>query len=853
MPINFSQLLLQPGPSRPLDMPDMSAIAARREQMRLQREEFAERKRQHEELMQFHRMQEENEMARAYLTAQNAEETRRAAIEEAAEKARVDAEAALLAKRQAGGSDFGKAAGAGQVQEMEAMVPYLESLGSGAINLGQVGGLPTYRYVADMKKYQAEEAAKERATAPRGPDETAEQSLARLDHMGYPTNERGTLDDPTELRAPLGTGGVARVDAGAPEFDDATGDAVTDELDPAILEARLHARRQAERAPRPSDEIYGADDVDALPSDAVYGAGEPPPPAPEGMEPGALPMDDAFARALKASAYARKTGVPLRRDEEDFTGAVPRDVIDMAANEKQTLARLQPGLKSLVESYPETHRDSAEKSAEGILNMPGLPLEKRMELYEKARTGVDSAINTNLGIEAQNQRTIEDREARLAAAREARQAAIDKPLTPMDKQSLIQRGYTRANTSYTKEAINTRLDSLKAAETVARLLENGDSYDDPKVVNYLMMLARNKGHQTLNDENRMTGLGTASTIDQAKEWLHERFKGGFGPELRASLIGYARAVAAEEKGQVFGWMDQMHRQADENEDPYVRQGYLDYVNDGITDPDVLKEYESRPVEEEEEEPAPAGGAAPTPGAPAPTGANAPAPGAPRPIGSVHPASYYQPGQKMPADAPRYDGSAAPAADDGFGAELDKQATAQGLDPKAIRKFMGPESGGRADAVSSAGAVGIFQLLPTHIRKLGSTPEKYAAMTRTEQLPIALKYLKSKGLNAESSNAEYAMAVAAPAYMGKPDDTVIKEYAKGSDAWNQNPGWRPKDGGPITVRSILHFYGLRPDDGSTGPAVSSDDGEAPPAGAKKPPASIANTDLDQEVLDMLDQQ
>jgi GAF domain-containing protein len=850
VPIDFSQLLLKPGPSQGFDLSGVMAIQQRREAMRAQREEFAERKRQHQEMLAFRKMEEENEMARAYLAAQSAEEGRRAEIEKAAEKTRTDAEAALLAKRQEQGAKFLEHGGEGRVQQMEAMVPLLESLGSGATNLGTVGGLPTYRYVQDAKKDRMEQAAREAAQAPRGPDETVEQSARRMETMGYPTDERGTLGDPL-IRQDEPVGGVATVDGGAPEFDEETEAALAATLSPEAaarvaqrraerIAAQRVAGRQAAEDARPSSEIYGADEV---PLEEPGGVPPEAPPAPEGMGPGALSMDDAYARALKASAYGRRTGQPIRRDEEDYTGAVPRNVIDMGANEKQTLARLNPALKGLVAAYPDSHRASAEGTADAVRNMPGLTMEARLAAYEKARGGADTAINTGLGLEAQRLRSEDEREARQAMAREARQAALDKPLTPMAQQELVQRGYTRGNTSFTKEGIAKRLDATKAADQVIRLLENGDSYDDPKVVNYLMMLNINKGHQTINDEHRMTGLATASSVDQAIEWLHERFKGGFGPELRASLIGYARAIQSEEKGRIFGWMDQMHKQAENNRDLLVRQGYLDFLDDNINDPDILKEYESREVVEEEdpgapdepEPPAGAGGAAPT------------APGQPRPIGSVHPASYYQPGQKMPADAPRYD-SATYDPNDGFDAELDKQAKAAGLTPSFIRKFMLKESGAdpakQAGAVSSAGARGIFQLMPMHIRKLGNmTPDAYGKLSRTEQIPLGIKYLKSRGLGESSNPSDYAMAIAAPFYMGKPDDTVIEEYAKGSAAWEGNPGWRPKDGGPITVRSILHYYGLRPDDGSTGPALKE--------GGKKAPESVAETDIDQEVLDLLD--
>lgn len=99
------------------------------------------------------------------------------------------------------------------------------------------------------------------------------------------------------------------------------------------------------------------------------------------------------------------------------------------------------------------------------------------------------------------------------------------------------------------------------------------------------------------------------------------------------------------------------------------------------------------------------------------------------------------------------------------------------------------------------AAGLFQFIPKVSAELGFTTDDILGMAPAEQLKVYEKYLDKWNYSGENS---LAIMQAAPAYANASEDTVV--YKKGSKAWEQNPGWRPEDGGDITVGSINKYYG-----------------------------------------------
>ncbi|MEQ9362699.1 MAG: lytic transglycosylase domain-containing protein [Leptospirales bacterium] len=80
----------------------------------------------------------------------------------------------------------------------------------------------------------------------------------------------------------------------------------------------------------------------------------------------------------------------------------------------------------------------------------------------------------------------------------------------------------------------------------------------------------------------------------------------------------------------------------------------------------------------------------------------------------------------PAGAARYGGPAASGATGGFAAELEQmiqqEASNQAVSPELIRAVVQAESGGRPNARSKAGALGLMQLMPGTARELGVDPK-----------------------------------------------------------------------------------------------------------------------------------
>ena len=111
------------------------------------------------------------------------------------------------------------------------------------------------------------------------------------------------------------------------------------------------------------------------------------------------------------------------------------------------------------------------------------------------------------------------------------------------------------------------------------------------------------------------------------------------------------------------------------------------------------------------------------------------------------------------------------------------------------------AGWKWDAVNPvSGAEGLIQIMPFIRRKWGVAAGEIAGSPPREQLKYILRFFREGKLKGRwRFPGDAYLAVAAPAFIGKPDETVA--YKKGSLAWKQNPGWRPPGGGDITAGSI----------------------------------------------------
>lgn len=534
-------------------------------------------------------------------------------------------------------------------------------------------------------------------------------------------------------------------------------------------------------------------DQQDLQSQAPYGAGET---AEEslsrlgsmGLQPGRGVLshpagigstEEAFARAQQASQNAAEAGgLPARApDEEDTMGAVPGNVIDLGAQHAMTMKRLSPMLQSAVDAHPDPEMRGSAQAIREMAEQSGLPLDKAAELYNKNLGEPASNFRTKVGAEAQQDRFREQRDE----------------LTRKGTQELITVGETRAKSSFDKQKIGAKTEAMASADQVIRMMTNEDKYDDERAVNYLMLMAKNKGAQTERDAERVVGIKGASSLDQVRNWFEQRVDGGLPDDVRNSIVEFAEALRAQDTADVFSWLDSMNKEADGNRDALVGEGYRTFLN--TISADVRAEYdEYRGLSNDE---------------------------------SVdREQTAGEGGDEATAEA-------AVGTDD-FAIELEAQALENDLDPDKMAPIIRHESGGSASARNpQSGATGIIQFMPSVAKDLGTSVEALAQMSAAEQLPWAMKYLKKAGLDSDSPPEDYAMAVAAPAFIGEPDDTVV--YPQGSKAWEQNAPWRPGDGGDITVGDILAFYGLR---------------ERRKGTAEKAAETPPETELDQDVLNIL---
>jgi hypothetical protein len=185
-------------------------------------------------------------------------------------------------------------------------------------------------------------------------------------------------------------------------------------------------------------------------------------------------------------------------------------------------------------------------------------------------------------------------------------------------------------------------------------------------------------------------------------------------------------------------------------------------------------------------------------------------------------------------------------------ELEGQALEAGLDPEQIRPLMRAESGGDPKVKNKMGssAQGLFQFTDDTAKRYGlKSAAEYAALPPEKQIELAIRRFKDIGLDESSARDDYYIANAAPDYVGKSDDTIIKEYRSDTDYGKkvraQNPSWVPPGGGEITVGSIkAGFRGAKGKARNESPALRLQKERA--SKALPPPKSA----LDQEVADIL---
>jgi hypothetical protein len=675
-----------------------------RERLRLMREQFENAKKQQEEENRLHLLAEQGQMARAQMQGER-------------EKAKAEAKAAaeMQKNKLSVYQKFTELNGAGDLAGARSMVPIMSSLGMGVEVQGEEGGFPRYRISMDAQQAAADEDQRAAVASPYGENETSEQSLSRLSALGL-EGESGTLDDP-QLRKTESYGD-----------DPTSAGGGASPLDAATLAA---TRPEEEEAP--------------LKEGAVPG----------GLAPAGLPGNDAYAQALAAGQYAREHGGQALRgpDKEDYTGAVPTDVIDTGAQHQLTLATLKPGLQGLAAAYPDPEsRASAAQTAAGIEALP-LSGTKAVEEYKNQRGGPDALMVAN----AQQDRFRETR---------------DK-FTPKDIEMFGRNGRKSALETAKSGRVPEAVQALDQADIVDDMLNDKDHVNDTMIAGALMEMQAIKGVPSDRDLAAAFGMEKASFMDQVLAKIEELAVGGFSTIQREAIRSFVARTRESQKAKVWDYLRGAENPgASYNE--YGVKGYQDQASK------IVPEHWRGEYEDEKA----AAGADEKSGA--------------KPVGATSSSAGATSGEPPPAPTGEFD------------KDLETQAKAAGLDPSKLKPIIRGESGGKSTAVSTEGASGVMQIMPDNLKAMGIDPDEYRKLSASEQLPAVMRFLKGQGLTADSTPEEYVMAVAAsdPKYRTAPNDTVI--YKKGSDAWKANKPWRPADGGDITRGSILAYYGVSND-------------------------------------------
>lgn len=424
--------------------------------------------------------------------------------------------------------------------------------------------------------------------------------------------------------------------------------------------------------------------------------------------------------------------------EPDYTGGVPKNVLDMGAINSAAAARLNPALSGIIGGLPEEYQGSARSTASGIGGL-GLPAAKAVEMFGKQQGDANALITGRLN--AQEQQREAAGKGDLAQSKED----FDRYKVGFD---------TLGKEVSNQYGIDSRLRTRSLNKQAQQILSNSTKEDDYLVLSLISRSFGERGATTEGDVARALGLPATSTWDQITGWLSTRLDGGIPEPNKKALIGVLNKAIEANDGEINTFSDRLLELAEDPEtDANASRGVRDYWR--ATVPKDIREARQK---------------------------------------------------ERGAASGRAKSREATAALDGSELDyaLDLEASAASLNTAAIKRVIQLESGGKPDAVNpTSGATGLIQFMPDTAKALGTTTEELANMPVEDQVRFVVKYFENAGINENSTPDDYALAVAAPAFVGKPDDTVV--YEKGSKAWEQNKPWRPPGGGDITVGSIKAAY------------------------------------------------
>lgn len=280
---------------------------------------------------------------------------------------------------------------------------------------------------------------------------------------------------------------------------------------------------------------------------------------------------DAFQQALASQGQPAKPP-----DQPDYTGAVPKNVIDAGAIHAQTMARLNPAMAGIVGSYPQPYQESAQQTANAVGAL-GLPAGKSIETFDKLRGGPNSLIQAGIAADA----TRGEQGAKRAEAQG--KEAFDR----------LQFGYNSVGKEIgSKHDVAGMIERQKTRAQAAYALNNSEDSDDYMAGASIARDMGEKGVLTEGDIKRTLGTASMSFIDRLKTGAFKEAVGGLAPEQKRALNGLIDQADKEDRKRgmdMLGKVDEFV--SDPDTDPDVAKGVKNYIRT-IVPKSLRDEYES---------------------------------------------------------------------------------------------------------------------------------------------------------------------------------------------------------------------------------------------------------------------
>lgn len=254
-------------------------------------------------------------------------------------------------------------------------------------------------------------------------------------------------------------------------------------------------------------------------------------------------------------------------DEEDYTGGVPNNVLDMGAINAQSLRRLNPALSGIVAGMPEEYQGSARQTASGIGGL-GLPATKAVELFGKQQGDANTLISKNLEAER------EAASKNLAAERERAKAEYAQRFQT-DKEGFdrYDRGFNQFAPEVAKSFdVTNRKKQRDLNNRIQEILTNTVKEDDLLVLGGIVRGLGEVGAPSDADAARAVGAPATSTWNQIADWITSRTEGGMPEQSRKALTGVIKKSIATNDAQLSAYGDRM----------------VELINDPETDPEVAR-------------------------------------------------------------------------------------------------------------------------------------------------------------------------------------------------------------------------------------------------------------------------